>query len=278
MKAGSNPTETGALVIIAFAVTLFFLLAGIAVMTIGMWFGLPVLVRSGQVTKIQEQCRREKLIALTFDDGPNPHMTEKVLDMLDELDVKATFFMIGNLVTRNGDLARRVVAEDHQIASHTQDHLDAWRVNPIRGIRDFWTGMRTLKDRELAVSLFRPPKGNATLGTLLSCWMGGCKMIWWTHDSGDTGFGSGKCEMGISEILKKVFSGGKKMVQGEQEALPEMREDLLRSLEVEGGVVLLHDGERAFESCKTLTLECTRDIVERAKKNGFRFVTLEELV
>ena len=263
--------------IISFGVTLLVLVAGIAVMTVGLWFGLPVLARSRQITRIQERCKREKLIALTFDDGPASDMTTKVLDMLDELEVKATFFMIGDLVTRNEDLARRVAEKGHLVASHTQDHLDAWRVGPLRGIRDFWAGLRTLKDRELEVSFFRPPKGNATLGTLLSCWARGCKMIWWTHDSGDSGFESGRSEMGISAILQKAFSGEKKRVPEEKILRPEMREDLLRSLEVAGGIVLLHDGERIFENSKALTLECTRDIVERAKKNGFRFVTLEEL-
>ena len=246
-------------------------------LTVGAWFGLPFFVRSVQNRRIVRICRERRLIALTFDDGPCPGMTEKVLDLLDELQIKATFFVIGNLVRENDPLLDRIQRDGHHVASHTQHHLDCWKVGPIRGVRDFLEGVRTLRDRELAIQWFRPPKGNATLGTLMSCWLRGCKMIWWTHDSGDTGFGSGKSAMGLSEIVQKMISGGKRMIPEDDVRRPEMREDLLCSLEVSGGVVLLHDGERRYESCKELTLECTRDIVNRARRNEFQFVTLKEL-
>ena len=256
---------------------LLFVMIPILGLIIVSWYGLPLLIKSIHTRAIRRICKREKLIALTYDDGPFPGMTEQVLEMLQELEVRATFFMIGNLVHENDRLLKRVADEGHHIATHTENHLDAWKVGPIRGVRDFLKGCRTLKDRELEVSWFRPPRGKATLGTLLSCWTRGCRMIWWTHDSGDTGFGSGKCDTGISEILKMGLSGGRRLLPEEDVRLPELREDLLCSLEVDGGVVLLHDGDRKYKSCKALTLECTREIVERAKRNGFRFVTLEEL-
>jgi peptidoglycan/xylan/chitin deacetylase (PgdA/CDA1 family) len=252
-------------------------IVGMVVLTIGLWFGLPLAMRSAQNRRIKELCKRKKLIALTFDDGPWFNQTEIVLDMLDELGVKATFFMIGSLAQKNESLARRVAEKGHQIGGHTQNHLDAWRVGPIRGARDCRTGMQTLKDRELPVSWFRPPKGNATLGTVLSCWRQGCRMIWWTHDSGDTGYGAGISNLRVSQLLGKVLPGKKKMMPKEELILPESRKNLLLSLEETGGVVLLHDGNRTHEEYKTLTLDCTRDIVRRAKEKGFRFVTLDEL-
>lgn len=267
----------GEFTIIVFGVTLLISLTCVIVVALGLWFGLPVAIRSVTGRRIEEVCRRRKLIALTFDDGPVPGMTERVLEILDELGVKATFFMIGSLVEKNEGLARQVIDRGHQVASHTQNHLDAWRVGPIRGIGDARSGMRSMKDRELEVSWFRPPRGNATLGTVLSCWLQGCRMIWWTHDSGDTGFGSGRTDMGITEILRKLVTGGKKSVSTEDVMCPEKREDLLCSLEETGGVVLLHDGKRTYEGYQELTLECTRDIVRRARDKGFRFVTLNEL-
>ena len=83
--------------------------------------------------------------------------------------------------------------------------------------------------------------------------------------------------MGITEILRKLVTGGKKSVSTEDVMCPEKREGLLCSLEETGGVVLLHDGKRTYEGYQELTLECTRDIVRRAKDKGFRFVTLNEL-
>ncbi|MAB29313.1 MAG: hypothetical protein CMJ53_08585 [Planctomycetaceae bacterium] len=269
--------EQGGFTIIVLIATLFISLTGMIVVALGLWFGVPVVMRSMAGKRIRDVCRRQKLIALTFDDGPVPGMTERVLEMLDELGVKATFFMIGSLVENNEDLARQVVENGHQVASHTQNHLNAWRVGPIRGVRDVQSGVRTLRDRELAVSWFRPPRGNATLGTVLSCWSQGCRMIWWTHDSGDTGFGSGRSDMGLSQIMKKMVKGKAKSLSTEDVMCPKKREGLLRSLDESGGVVLFHDGKRTYEGHRELTLECTRDIVRRAKENGFRFVTLNEL-
>lgn len=83
--------------------------------------------------------------------------------------------------------------------------------------------------------------------------------------------------MGVSQILRKMVTGGKKSVSTEDLMCPTKREGLLCSLDESGGVVLLHDGERTYEGYQELTLECTRDIVRRAKSKGFRFVTLNEL-
>ena len=83
--------------------------------------------------------------------------------------------------------------------------------------------------------------------------------------------------MGVSQILRKLAKGGKKTVSTKDVMCPEKREDLLCSLDESGGVVLLHDGTRAYAGYQELTRECTRDIVRRAKSKGFRFVTLNEL-
>ena len=159
--------------------------------TICLWFGMPLAARWLHTRRIQRLCRREKLVALTFDDGPDKDLTPQVLDLLDELGVKATFFMIGTMARENEELARHVASRGHLVAGHTEEHLDAWRTGPFRAIRDCADGMKTMSDRELSVSWFRPPKGHATLGTMISCWLRSCRIIWWTHDSGDQGRPSG---------------------------------------------------------------------------------------
>ncbi len=249
----------------------------ILAMSIGLWFGAPMFARRMQTRKIEQVCGRKKLIALTFDDGPDPELTRKVLDMLDELQVKASFFMIGARACDNEVMAREVAKMGHLVAGHTQNHLDAWRVGPLRGIKDCREGMKALKDRELAVSWFRPPKGHATLGTMLSCRLQGCRMIWWTHDSGDTGHGSGKVGFNPRRVLGRFLSRGRTLNAPTLGTAPEDREGLLRSLEEHGGVVLLHDGERSHREYRAMTLECTREIVIRARAKGFRFVTLDDL-
>lgn len=63
-----------------------------------------------------------KVVALTFDDGPNPHATPQILDILKSENVKATFFLIGKWVEKYPELARRIVSEGHAIGGHTYSH------------------------------------------------------------------------------------------------------------------------------------------------------------
>jgi peptidoglycan/xylan/chitin deacetylase (PgdA/CDA1 family) len=63
-----------------------------------------------------------KVVALTFDDGPNPHATPKILDILKSENVKATFFLIGKWVKKYPELAGRIVSEGHTIGGHTYSH------------------------------------------------------------------------------------------------------------------------------------------------------------
>jgi peptidoglycan/xylan/chitin deacetylase (PgdA/CDA1 family) len=78
-------------------------------------------------------CTPERVVALTFDDGPHPEITPKVLEILRERGVRATFFLIGKWVERHPDLARRIVADGHAVGNHTQRHSCAfWAHSPRR--------------------------------------------------------------------------------------------------------------------------------------------------
>ena len=64
----------------------------------------------------------QRVVALTFDDGPSPPYTGQLLDVLAKHNVKATFFLIGNRVEKHPEIARRVIAEGHQVGNHTYSH------------------------------------------------------------------------------------------------------------------------------------------------------------
>lgn len=66
--------------------------------------------------------KEEKICYLTFDDGPNPAITPKVLDILKEENVKATFFVIGKLVDSHPEIVKRAYEEGHYIANHGYSH------------------------------------------------------------------------------------------------------------------------------------------------------------
>ena len=120
----------------------------------------------------------EKAIYLTFDDGPIPEVTPWVLDKLDQFDVKATFFMVGDNVRKHPDIFRMVVERGHGIGNHTMHHIKFFDRNSLRYMADV-REMEQMANDNLTVSqedenyelfnsqlsifnskkLFRPPHG-----------------------------------------------------------------------------------------------------------------------
>ena len=120
----------------------------------------------------------ERAIYLTFDDGPIPEVTPWVLDKLDQFDVKATFFMVGDNVRKHPDIFRMVVERGHGIGNHTMHHIKFFDRNSLRYMADV-REMEQIVNENLTVSqedenyelfnsqlsifntkkLFRPPHG-----------------------------------------------------------------------------------------------------------------------
>lgn len=103
-------------------------------------------------------------VALTFDDGPDPVHTPKVLDVLRDAGIRATFFVVGERAARVPELVRRMVAEGHEIANHTWSHRNLWFCGPRR------TDEEISRTHELLAELtgrrpryFRPPWGMLNL-------------------------------------------------------------------------------------------------------------------
>jgi peptidoglycan/xylan/chitin deacetylase (PgdA/CDA1 family) len=99
-------------------------------------------------------------VALTFDDGPRPGSTDRVLDVLAALDVRATFFCVGSNAQRHPDLVRRVRAEGHAVGSHSFTHPDP-ETTPLGVLAaDYARGRAAVEDAlGERVTLFRPPRG-----------------------------------------------------------------------------------------------------------------------
>ena len=97
---------------------------------------------------------RQKVVFLTFDDGPIPEVTPWVLDTLDKYGVKATFFMVGDTVARHPELYEEVKRRGHSVGNHTMHHLQGMKVTSYRYMHDI-TEANDLIDSPL----FRPPHG-----------------------------------------------------------------------------------------------------------------------
>ena len=96
----------------------------------------------------------EKVIHLTFDDGPIPEVTPWVLEQLALYNAKATFFCVGDNVRKNRNIFDQVVAAGHSVGNHTFHHLSGWQSENIPYFHDIRKCARLVK-----TNLFRPPYG-----------------------------------------------------------------------------------------------------------------------
>ena len=102
------------------------------------------------------KCRVGKAVYLTFDDGPIPEVTPKVLAILDKYGVKATFFMVGENIDKHPEVFEQVVQAGHAIGNHTYNHMKGWRVSTEEYIANVQKFPKETK-------LFRPPYGRTWL-------------------------------------------------------------------------------------------------------------------
>ena len=82
-------------------------------------------------TPVERVETKQPLVALTFDDGPNPVNTPKLLALFKKTGVKATFFVTGNSLRKHPELAKRMVAEGHELGNHTTTHADLAKLGDL---------------------------------------------------------------------------------------------------------------------------------------------------
>ncbi|BAZ15510.1 polysaccharide deacetylase [Calothrix sp. NIES-4071] len=187
----------------------------------------------------------EKVIALTFDDGPWPQSTPAVLEILKKNNIKATFFIVGQMLKEHPDMGKRIVAEGHVIANHTWHHwyhymnpqAAAFEIDNTSNLIYQVTGVRT--------SLFRPPGGIKTNGPYAYAKNQKYATIMWSADSVDYS------RPGVPRLISNIM----------REAKP-------------GGIVLMHDGG----GNRSNTVAALPQVIDIFRKKGYRFVTVPELL
>ncbi|MFY7668372.1 MAG: polysaccharide deacetylase family protein [Crocinitomicaceae bacterium] len=175
-------------------------------------------------------------IYLTFDDGPNPEVTPWVLDLLNEFQIKATFFLVGKNVKDYPELLKRIISEGHQIGNHTMNHECGTKT----GINTY---ISSVSQAEIYIQsdLFRPPYGKITRNQFKKLLDGGKKIVFWSW---------------LSYDFDKNISP-KKIIQ--------------KAKDIKGGDILVfHDSEKGFPNLKNSIIE----IIEQLKSRGLKFKTL----
>ena len=100
----------------------------------------------------------EKIVYLTFDDGPIPEITPWVLDVLDKYNIKATFFCVGDNVRKHPDIYQMVQDRGHVVGNHTFHHLQGLKVKKKTYVKDVEDAAKFIRSK-----LFRPPHGHMRL-------------------------------------------------------------------------------------------------------------------
>lgn len=181
----------------------------------------------------------ERLVALTFDDGPKEGMTDALLDMLKEKGVHATFFMIGAQVEENEDIVRRMYEEGHQLGMHTYSHVDLSCLSEEKQKEEIEKSRKAI---EAVVGpsrlLLRPPFGE--INQTLENWLD-CPMILWSVDTKDW---TGKS---AAEIIRETAETVK-----------------------DGDIILMHD-------ISDYGLEGAAGIIDELRRMGYTFLTVDQL-
>ena len=104
----------------------------------------------------------KKEIFLTFDDGPIPDVTEWVLDILNQYNIKATFFCVGDNIVKHPEIFKQVLANGHSIGNHTFNHIKGWQTDNTEYYQNIQKWEDTISELGLTLNnkpLFRPPYG-----------------------------------------------------------------------------------------------------------------------
>lgn len=196
---------------------------------------------TGRLLSEEETLEMEnKMIALTFDDGPNVLYTERLLDGLAERDVKATFFLIGKNAEAHPEIVSRIAEEGHLIGNHTYSHLKLTAGNEAEFLEEINRTGEIIRDITGSTPAFcRPPFGvwNTRYEQKL-----GIIPVLWDVDPRDW------CTFDTKIVANRILADCH-----------------------DGAIILLHD---EYET----SVEAALLVIDELKQQGYTFVTVDKLL
>jgi peptidoglycan/xylan/chitin deacetylase (PgdA/CDA1 family) len=178
----------------------------------------------------------EKILYLTFDDGPHPTVTPFVLDQLRQYDAKATFFCIGKNVDEHPDIYQRLIEEGHAVGNHTQHHVNGWQTITEDYLKDVSEAVK-----RTGSTLFRPPYGRlrSEQAKRLRRQYPEMKIVMW-------------------EVLSGDFDSQKNGDQCARSVIVQARP---------GSIIVFHDSTKAWDRLSN----CLTQVLDHFYNNGYRF-------
>lgn len=199
------------------------------------FFKTPGFLRYIFPDYVWRQPKTEKIIYLTFDDGPVPVVTEFVLNQLARFKAQATFFCVGENVSRYPEIARRVVNQGHILGNHTHNHLRGWATTTEKYVQNIALCQKQIDpfQSDSGIKLFRPPYGRISQKQFLKI-KSTYRVIMWdvlTYDFDNTL----APEKILQQILKKTGPGSVVVFHDSVKAFPNLQYVLPRYLQYFAG-------------------------------------------
>lgn len=193
--------------------------------------------------------KNQKVIALSFDDGPHPTYTVQILDILKEYDIKATFFVLGIHAEKYPEIIKRQVAEGHEIGNHSYSHIDMRKATKKQIKEEFEKTQEIIYSiSNIKPKLFRPPYGNYNNDVIEVVSSDEIQIVLWTFYQDSKDWSNPGVDTIVNTTLSKVQNGD---------------------------IILLHDYVYKKESH---TVEALKIIIPSLIEKGYKFVTISELL
>ena len=195
--------------------------------------------------------RGSRLMALTYDDGPNDPYTWRLMEVLESHGVKATFFLIGQFVQQKPEIARALVDAGHAIGSHTWDHPNLIFRSTSGVRRQLVQAQKAIIDATgIEPNSFRPPFGGRRPASLRAVRAFGLLPVMWNVT----------CYDWKAKSAGEIVAHAERQIRG-------------------GDVVLLHDGGyRRMGADRSPTVEASDRILTRYQVEGYEFVTIPRMM
>ena len=192
---------------------------------------------------------RRKCMALTFDDGPYPPYTGRLLDVLKEKEIRATFFLVGEQARLHPDLVRRMVDEGHTVGLHAFRHRDFLKLTEEEKEKDLQQGKEILQSiTGKEPNYWRPPHGFRDSSVMKIASAKDLQVVNWSVIPRDwTGIDK-------QEIYNRVMDKAE-----------------------DGAIVLLHDGDSPlYKASRQATVDAVGPLIDSLREKGYHLVSLEE--
>ena len=194
---------------------------------------------------------RRKCMALTFDDGPYPPYTGRLLDVLKEKKIRATFFLVGEQAGMHPDLVRRMVDEGHTVGLHAFRHRDFLKLTEEEKEKDLQQGKEILQSiTGKKPKYWRPPHGFRDSSVMKIASAKDLQVVNWSVIPRDwTGIDK-------QEIYNRVMDKAE-----------------------DGAIVLLHDGDSPlYKASRQATVDAAGPLIDSLREKGYHLVSLEEYI